>query len=81
MPVLLLCRVDGSDQNPFDFQAIIQNRACHICIQVIGFFQNMQPILSFSGFFQGNMKLCDEISLAVAVLCFVDICADGGAAA
>ena len=34
----IFCRVDGSNQNPLDFQTIIQHRGRYILIQIIRFF-------------------------------------------
>lgn len=78
---VLLCGVDGGDQNALDFEAVFQHGISHCVIQIIGFLKNVKPILRFGRLFQGNVKLCNKVGGAVAVLRLVDIRADGGAAA
>ena len=45
---------------------------------IIGFSKQQQPVACFVGFFQGDLKFCDEIRFAVSILRFVDICSDTG---
>ena len=47
-------------------------------MNIIGFSKQQQPVTGFVGFFQGDLKFCDEIRFAVGILCFVDICSDTG---
>ena len=48
---LFLCRLNGRNQNPLDLQAVRKHRGCHFTIQIIGFFQYMQPIFRFCRLF------------------------------
>ena len=79
-PHTLLCGVDGSDAHHSDvcagriefFESAFINIPCSE--------QKLDPISRFICFFQGNLKLCDEIRFSVRILRFSDIRADGSAA-
>ena len=76
-----LCGVNGDNQDAFDLQAVFQLGIGHCTIQIIGFLQEVKPMLRFGRLLQSNMKLRNKVCGTAAVLRLVDIRADRGAAA
>lgn len=70
------CGIDGSDQNPFDFKAVLQQRIAHFIINISRHMQQFEPIFRFGGFFQSNVHFGNEISLALTVICFIYVGTD-----
>ena len=52
-----------------------------VFLYVAGLVEQFQPVLGFKCLFLGDFQLGDKVFFTLRVLCFVEIGADGGAAA
>ena len=75
--VVLRC-LDGSDQNSFNLNAVLQN--CFvICISALQ--QQLQPVFTFRAFFQCDIEFIQKVLSAASVLRFRNIRTNTGTAA
>ena len=79
--VFVLRSFQRSNQNPFDFQAILQKRIPFRFGEVLRHYQEPQPIFRFSRLLQRYLKLRKEVRPAAAIDRFICVRADGRCAA
>ena len=78
---LFLWQCDGCDQHHAKGCAGIVRRAELFFGNIFCFEQQFQPVAGFAGLLERDLKPGDKIRLAMGVLRFADVRADGGSAA
>ena len=70
---VLLCGVDGGDEEPFEFSTHFKSAFVFIIATLD---KQLKPILTFAAFLKRDLKPRDKIRSAMSIKSFTNICTD-----